>query len=48
MPKKIDKFENERNEVFNKLLNIIGIDTNKKTFYLLDSLLIIYYVYIYY
>ena len=25
---------NERNEVFNKLLNIIGIDTNKKTFYL--------------
>lgn len=34
MPKKIDKFENERNEVFNKLLNIIGIDTNKKTFYL--------------
>ncbi len=31
MPKKIDKYYNERKEVFDKLLNIIG-----KTFYLHD------------
>jgi hypothetical protein len=34
MPKKIDKYYNERKEVFDKLLSIIGIDINKKTFYL--------------
>ena len=34
MPKKIDNFINERQEVLNKILNIVGINENKNTFYL--------------
>jgi hypothetical protein len=34
MPKKIDKFTDERNEVFSKLLNILNITGNSNQFYL--------------
>ena len=36
MPKKIDKFNNERQEIMDKILNIIGITDNKTTFYLYE------------
>lgn len=34
MPKKIDKFINERNEIFTKLLGILNITNESNKFYL--------------
>ena len=34
MPKKVDKYENERKEVLVKLFNILGINDNNNTFLL--------------
>jgi len=34
MPKKVDKFINERNEIFSKLLNILNVTDKSNTFYL--------------
>ena len=36
MPKRIDKFNEQRNEVVNKLLNILGVNENNNKFYLYE------------